>query len=109
MNSLITQEKVSQAFDWAYAKSINGFAGLASAEELAASYMSKGGSAYQQANSLIRYQYTKAATTGFLTGLGGALTLPITLPVNITSVLYIQVHMIAAVAHIGVTIFAMIG
>ncbi len=35
---LISQEKVMQVLDWAYEKSVNGFSGLDSAEELAASY-----------------------------------------------------------------------
>lgn len=101
MGNLISQEKIMQALDWAYEKSVNGVAGLDSAEELAASYTRKGGSAYEQANSLIRFQNTKAATSGFVTGLGGLITLPVALPANITSVLYVQIRMIAALAHIG--------
>lgn len=101
MGNLISQEKIEQALDWAYDKAVNGFAGLDSAEELAASYTKNGGSAYDHANSLIRFQNTKAATSGFLAGLGGVITLPVTLPANITSVLFVQIRMIAALAHIG--------
>ncbi|WP_050933347.1 EcsC family protein, partial [Vibrio harveyi] len=54
-----------------------------------------------QANSLIRWQNTKAGTSGFLTGLGGLITMPVTLPANITSVMYVQIRMIAAIAHLG--------
>ncbi|MGO2174028.1 MAG: EcsC family protein, partial [Staphylococcus equorum] len=39
-------------------------------------------------------------TSGFLTGLGGMITLPVALPANITSVVYVQMRMIAAIAHI---------
>jgi uncharacterized protein (DUF697 family) len=53
------------------------------------------------ANSLIRWQNTKAATSGFITGLGGLITLPVAIPANIASVLYVQVRMIAAIAHLG--------
>jgi hypothetical protein len=35
---LISQEKIMQVLDWAYERSVNGFSGLDSAEELAASY-----------------------------------------------------------------------
>ena len=70
--TLITQEQIASALDWAYEKSVNGVAGLDSAEELADTYR-KGNndSVYDQANSLIRWQNTKAATSGFVTGLGG--------------------------------------
>ncbi|MGL6574119.1 EcsC family protein [Aeromonas hydrophila] len=53
------------------------------------------------ANSLIRWQNTKAGTSGFLTGLGGIITMPVTIPANIASVMYVQIRMIAAIAHIG--------
>jgi hypothetical protein len=53
------------------------------------------------AQDLIRWQMTKAATSGFLTNLGGIATLPVALPANITSVLYIQMRMIAAIAIMG--------
>ena len=100
--TLITQEQIASALDWAYEKSVNGVAGLDSAEELADTYR-KGNndSVYDQANSLIRWQNTKAATSGFVTGLGGVITLPVAMPANIVSVLYLQIRMIAAIAHIG--------
>jgi hypothetical protein len=98
---LISQEKIMQVLDWAYEKSVNGVPGMDSAEELAKSYMKEGEAPYEQANSLIRWQNTKAATSGFITGLGGIMTLPIAVPANIASVLYVQIRMIAAIAHLG--------
>jgi hypothetical protein len=68
--ALITQEQIMSTLDWAYEKSINGVAGLDSAEELANSYWNgNSDSPYEQANSLIRWRNTKAATSGFVTGL----------------------------------------
>lgn len=101
MSSEITQSRILSALDWGYEKAVNGIPGLDSAQELAESYMKKGGSIIEQANSLIRWQNTKAGTSGFLSGLGGIITMPITLPANITSVLYVQIRMIAAIAHMG--------
>jgi len=100
--ALITQEQIANALEWAYEKSINGVAGMDSASELADSYK-KGNkdSAYEQANSLIRWQNTKAGTSGFVTGLGGLMTLPVAIPANVASVLYVQIRMIAAIAHLG--------
>ncbi|HCE2212559.1 TPA: EcsC family protein [Vibrio parahaemolyticus] len=94
MSQELTENKIMQALDWAYDKAINGVA-------LALSYMKESSDPISQANSLIRWQNTKAGTSGFLTGLGGLITMPVTLPANITSVMYVQIRMIAAIAHMG--------
>ena len=101
MSQELTKSKIMQALDWAYDKAINGVAGLDSAQELASSYMKESNDPTSQANSLIRWQNTKAGSSGFLTGLGGLITIPVTLPANITSVMYVQIRMIAAIAHLG--------
>lgn len=97
----LTIGKVQKALDWAYDKAVNGVPGLDSAQELAASYIKKDGDPVTCVNALIRWQNTKASTSGFLTGLGGIITLPVAIPANITSVMYIQIRMIAAIAHMG--------
>lgn len=101
MSNELTEIKLMQVLDWTYDKAINGVAGLDSASELAADYMKQSGSRIDQANSLIRWQNTKAAASGFLTGLGGIITLPVTVPANVASVVYVQTRMIAAIAHMG--------
>ncbi len=45
-------------------------------------------------------QKLKCSTTGFITGLGGLLTLPITLPADLASSLYMELRMIAGIAYI---------
>ncbi|MBP2303681.1 EcsC family protein [Azospirillum melinis] len=97
----LTESTIHQALDWAYDKAVNGVPGLDSAVELAAEYAKQDGTLYDQANALIRWQIAKCATSGFVTGLGGLMTLPVAIPANITSVLYVQVRMIAALAHLG--------
>ena len=97
----ITESTMQRALNFAYKKAVNGVIGLDSAEELAKSYMNNNDSKIEQANSLIRWQNTKAGTSGFLTGLGGLILMPVTLPANITSVLYVQIRMIASIAHIA--------
>ena len=101
MSTKITESKMEQALAFAYDKAINGVIGLDSAYELAESYTNNEDTLYQQCNSLIRWQNTKAGTSGFLTGLPGLPAMPATLPANITSVLYIQIRMIAAIAHMA--------
>ncbi|MEC6833876.1 EcsC family protein [Photobacterium toruni] len=97
----ITESKIMQVLDWTYDKAVNGVTGLDSAVDLAQSYTKNGSSSVEQANSLIRWQNTKAGTSGFLTGLGGLMIMPVSIPANITSVMYVQVRMIAAIAHLG--------
>ena len=97
----LTQSTVMKAMDWAYDKAVNGITGIDSAEDMAADYLRGEGTLPDKANRLIRWQNTKAGTSGFVTGLGGLITLPVALPANITSVLYVQIRMIAAIAKMG--------
>jgi uncharacterized protein (DUF697 family) len=59
------------------------------------------GALEDRADALIRWQVAKASTSGFVTGLGGLLTMPITLPSDLVLVSYVQLHMVAAIAHMG--------
>lgn len=98
MANELTQSKIMNALDWAYEKAVNGVPGLDSAEEMASEYLNGNGTLEEKINSLIRWQNTKAGTSGFLTGLGGIITMPVTVPANIASVMYVQIRMIAAIA-----------
>jgi len=83
--------------DWAYEKAVDGAPGLDSARDLANNYLASDKNLIKQVESLIRSQKRKTARHGILTGLGGIVTIPHT----ITSVIFIQVRMIAAIAHMG--------
>jgi uncharacterized protein (DUF697 family) len=98
MSKELTQNKIMQAVDWAYEKAVGGVAGLDSATDMAAEYLRGSGTLEEKINSLIRWQNTKAGTSGFVTGLGGMLVMPVTIPANIASVMYVQIRMIAAIA-----------
>ncbi len=52
-------------------------------------------------NAFIRNQIIKCTTSGFLSGLGGAITLPVTIPANMASVIYMQLRMIAGIADLA--------
>lgn len=97
----LTPNKILQAINWAYDKAVDGVAGLDSAEEMAQDYLKGNGTRVEQVNSLIRWQNSKAAASGFINGLGGIMLMPVTIPANLTSVLYVQVRMIAAIAYMG--------
>lgn len=101
MANNLTENKIMDVLNWSYHKAVQGVAGLDSAYDLADDYLKQHGSLHDQANSLIRWQNTKAGTSGFLTGLGGIITLPVAIPANVASVMYVQIRMIAAIAHMG--------
>ncbi|MDR0518039.1 MAG: EcsC family protein [Fibromonadaceae bacterium] len=97
-----TEAKVMQALDFAYERAISGFTGIDSAIQLAEHYKREyPNSKQEQVNALIRWQIAKSATSGFITGFGGFVVLPATIPANLASVLFIQLRMIIAIAIIG--------
>lgn len=96
-----TANAVEKVMDWVYDKAVNGLPGLDSAEEMAADYLRGEGSLREKVNSLIRWQNLKSGSAGLITGLGGANTLPVAVPADITCGLYIQIRMIAAIAKMG--------
>ena len=69
MSDSWTGKTILKALDWSYEKAIDGFSGFDSASGLAEGYLGQDGTLVEQVNALIRWQNTKAATTGFLTGL----------------------------------------
>jgi uncharacterized protein (DUF697 family) len=86
------------ALQWVYERAIDGVPGLEGAPDLAASYQRQCATDEEAIAALIRWQVAKAAAAGFLTNLGGLATLPIALPANVLSALYIQIRMVAAIA-----------
>ena len=50
------------------------------------------------ADTAIRWAAAQAGLVGFTTGLGGAFTLPISLPMNVAGVSAIQIHMVQEIA-----------
>lgn len=71
------------------------------AADLATDYMAHGEDLEAQVDALIKNQIIKCGTSGFLTSLGGFITLPVALPANVASVIYMQMQMIAAIARMG--------
>jgi uncharacterized protein (DUF697 family) len=102
MSENLNESKIQQALGYAYEKACAGFTGVDSALELVESYKKEyPDDSLKQVDAIIRWQVTKSAASGFLAGLGGLVTLPVAIPANILSVLYIQIRMILAIAIIG--------
>lgn len=100
-NTQVNKGIIAKTLDWAYSKAVSGFTGVDSAYDLGNSYLAQQGSLEAQVDSLIKWQVAKAATSGFVTGLGGVMIMPLTVPANIASVIYVQIRMIAAIAYMG--------
>lgn len=87
---------------WLYDKAVSGIAGIESAETLAERYLADAkGDVTKAAHAMIRWESVKAGSTGFLSGVGGVVAIPVTLPLNITSVLFLQTRLVAAIACLG--------
>lgn len=91
-----------QILDKCYSASIRGLPTSESAEVLAREYLSKNnGDIRKSANKLITAQVAKCTVTGFVTGLGGLLVLPVAIPADVAGNLYVQIRMIASLAVMG--------
>ena len=69
-------------------------------ENFAQSYRAQCSTEEGAINALISWQIANAGIAGFVTNVGGVLTLPITIPANVVSVLYLQIRMSAAIAYL---------
>lgn len=99
---LLSQEDIMKILDTCYDKSMQGIPHVSPAvEQIATEYMEKYPTTEQACKAMIKNQIIKCTTSGFLTGFGGFITLPVTLPANITSVLYVQMRMIACAAYMA--------
>lgn len=99
---LLSQEDIMKILDACYDKSVQGIPGVSpTVEQIATEYMEKYPTTEQACKAMIKNQIIKCTTSGFLTGFGGFITLPVTLPANITSVLYVQMRMIACAAYMS--------
>lgn len=91
--------KLLYALDWLYDKAVGGISGISGCYKIADDYLRKYNNDPKiAARKMIKSQIMKCTTTGFLTNLGGILTLPIAVPANITTVWFVQLQMIAAIA-----------
>lgn len=96
----MTQEEIMNLLDSLYQKVIDGIPKVSpSIDQLAENYLQKSPRLDQAINKFISYQIAKCTTSGFLTGLGGIITLPVAIPANVGSVLYVQMRMIACIAY----------
>ncbi|MBQ3577054.1 MAG: EcsC family protein [Firmicutes bacterium] len=102
MQQEITKENLRKVMDACYEKAINGIPLVSKpVDDLALEYLDRYPTKEEAVKKLIDTQVVKCTTAGFVAGLGGAIALPVAVPANLSSVLYVQLRMIAAVAYVG--------
>ena len=98
----ISQEDIVKLLDSCYQKCLNGVPKISpSVKDVAEDYLSKHKTTEDACKAMLRNQIIKCTTSGFVTGFGGILIMPVTIPANIRSVIYVQMRMIACAAYMA--------
>jgi hypothetical protein len=79
---------------------IDGLGRLDPAREVAEEARKAAGSTEEAISQVIRSHHRLAAAGGFVTGLGGFVTMPVALPANVVGFYVIATRMVAAIAHL---------
>nr|WP_296266510.1 EcsC family protein [uncultured Merdimonas sp.] len=99
---IITQEDIMKLLDACYEKCLDGIPKVSpSVADLAADYLDKNNNKEEACKVMLRNQIIKCTTSGALSGLGGFVSMPVAIPANIGSVLYVQMRMISCVAYMA--------
>lgn len=100
--SFISVDDMTKLLDDTYAKVLGGIPKVSpSIEEFANDYLSKHNSKEEACKDMMDKQILKCTTSGVVTGFGGIVTIPFTLPANLVNVLYVQIRMIACTAYMA--------
>lgn len=98
----MSHDDIMKLLDACYEKCLNGIPKVSpKVEDLAQDYLGKYKTREIACKEMIKKQILKCTTSGFLTGFGGLITLPVSIPANVGSVIYVQMRMIACIAYMG--------
>lgn len=101
-DGVIDSKDVEQLLDVIYSKSVDGVDKISKpVKDICDEYLEKYKDPQVAAKKLIISDITKCTTSGFVNGLGGLPLIAVTVPADITSVLYVQMRMIASVAYLA--------
>lgn len=102
MQKVLSQADMMNLLDSLYSKCIQGIPMISSpVEKMADDYLQHNATVEDAAKDMINKQVIKCTTSGFITNLGGVITLPVTIPANVGSVMYVQMRMIACAAYMA--------
>lgn len=98
----VTQEDIMKLLDSCYEKCLNGIPLVSpSVEDMVNDYLTKHETRDKACKAMLKNQITKCTTSGVVTGFGGFITMPVAIPANIGSVIYVQIRMIACTAYMA--------
>ena len=98
----LTKENILSVLSTIYDKSKSGIPHVSPPiEKMADDYLKKYHNKEKAAKRMLNMQVAKCTTSGFINGFGGWIAMPVTIPANISSVLYVQMRMIACTACIA--------
>lgn len=101
MDKLVNSNNGIELLDTIYQNLIDGIPKVSkSIEELAYDYVKRYKDPEIAIDKMVKNQLSKNTVNGFVSSFGGVITMPATLPVNLTSVIYVQMRTIAAIATI---------
>lgn len=101
MDKLVNSNNGVELLDTIYQNLIDGIPKVSKPiEELAYDYVKRYKDPEIAIDKMVKNQLSKNTVNGFVSSFGGVITMPATLPVNLTSVIYVQMRMIAAIATI---------
>ena len=102
MGAKMNQQEILRRLEKLYDRSVQGVVNVSPpVDRLAKDYLEKCKDIDPAAKKFIRYQIAKCTLSGFVTGLGGVITMPVAVPINVGSVVYVQMRMIACLARMG--------
>lgn len=70
-------------------------------EDMVKDYLIKYDNTEDVCKAMLKNQITKCTTSGVVTGFGGVITMPFTLPADVGNVMYVQMRMIACTAYMA--------
>lgn len=98
----LTQDEMVKMLNSLYKQCISGILNVSPPINVfSEKYLTRYKDIQHAAKAMLNNQVKKCTTSGFITGFGGALTMPVTIPANLASVLYLQMRMIASVAYMS--------
>ena len=88
--------------DTSYERCISGISRVSPpVDRIAARYLEQYPDTQAAAKAMLKRQVSKCTASGVITGFGGLITIPVSVPANLASVLYFHMRMIACAAHMG--------
>ncbi|MDY6062497.1 MAG: EcsC family protein [Erysipelotrichaceae bacterium] len=99
---IISQQDMMNILDFCYEKCLVGVPNVVpNVKDMADEYLQKYESKERACEAMFENQIIKCTASGFISGFGGFATMIVALPANVTSVIYIQMRMIACAAYMA--------